>query len=129
LGDDGNPDFHRLCRRMLHGDASIPVTHMAFDVLALDGEPTTRLPYVERHALLEELVLDGPPALLEVIASFDDGPALWDVVVARGMEGVVAKREREPYRPATRLWVKTKNRGTARFQEELAGVRRNSPTS
>jgi bifunctional non-homologous end joining protein LigD len=58
-GDDGLPDFHRLCRRMLHGDRSIPVTYMAFDVLALDGEPTVRLPYVERHALLEELVLDG----------------------------------------------------------------------
>src|SRR5690349_18534518 len=64
-GDDRNPDFHRLCRRMLHGDRSIPVTYMAFDVLALDGDRTTRLPYVERHALLEELVLDGPPTLLE----------------------------------------------------------------
>src|SRR4051794_12480380 len=40
--EDGTPDCHRLCRRMLHGDSSIPVTHMAFDVLALDGEPTTR---------------------------------------------------------------------------------------
>lgn len=59
----------------------------AFDVLALDGEPTLRLPYVERHALLEEIVVEGPPALLEIVASFDDGPALWDAVVARGLEG------------------------------------------
>jgi hypothetical protein len=118
--EDGNPDFHRLCRRMLHGDPSVAVTYMAFDVLALDGEPTVRLPYVERHALLEKLVLGVPPSLLEVIGSFEDGPVLWDVVVARGMEGVVAKREREPYRPGARLWVKTKNRATARFQEELA---------
>jgi ATP-dependent DNA ligase len=41
---------------MLHRDPSIPPTCMAFDVLALDGEPTVRLPYVERVALLEELV-------------------------------------------------------------------------
>jgi ATP-dependent DNA ligase len=47
---------------MLHGDRSIAVTYMAFDVLALDGEPTIRLPYAERHALLEELVVDAPSA-------------------------------------------------------------------
>ena len=85
-GDDGTLDFHRLGRRMLHGDTSIPVTYMAFDVLALDGEPTLWLPYVERHALLEEIVVEGPPALLEVVASFEDGPALWDAIVARGLE-------------------------------------------
>jgi ATP-dependent DNA ligase len=75
--------------------------------------------------LLEEIVLDNaPPVLLKVIGSFDDGPALWDVIVARGMEGVVAKREREPHPPGARLWVKTKNRATERFQEELAGATR-----
>jgi bifunctional non-homologous end joining protein LigD len=98
------------------------VTYIAFDVLALDGEPTLRLPYSERHALLEEIVLDEPPALVEVIGSFEDGSALWDVIVDRGMEGVVAKREREGYRPGARLWVKTKNHATARYAEELAGV-------
>jgi ATP-dependent DNA ligase len=56
MGRRHNPDFHRLGRRTLHGDRSIPVTFMAFDVLALDGEPTLRLPYTERHALLEESV-------------------------------------------------------------------------
>jgi ATP-dependent DNA ligase len=34
------------------------------------------------------------------------------------MEGVVAKRERDPYRPDERLWVKTKHRNTARFADE-----------
>jgi bifunctional non-homologous end joining protein LigD len=89
---------------------------------AIDGEPTLRLPYAERHALLEEVTIDGPPSVVEVVGSFEDGPALWDAIVARGLEGVVAKREREPYRPGVRLWVKTKNRGTARFQEESAGA-------
>jgi bifunctional non-homologous end joining protein LigD len=128
-GEDNNPDFHRLGRRMLHGDRSIPVTFMAFDVLALDGEPTLRLPYAERHVLLEEIVLDAPPALVEVIASFEDGAALWEVIVERGMEGVVAKREREPHRPGMRSWVKTKNRATARFQEELRAAQARRRTS
>jgi bifunctional non-homologous end joining protein LigD len=43
--DDGLPDFHRLGQRTLNRDTSIPVSYMAFDVLALDGEPTLRLPY------------------------------------------------------------------------------------
>jgi ATP-dependent DNA ligase len=44
--------------------------------------------------------------------------------VQRGLEGVVAKRERDPYRPGERVWVKTKNRATARFAEERDGVGR-----
>jgi hypothetical protein len=39
---------------------------MAFDVLALDGERTLRLSYSERHALLEEVTIDGPPSVVEV---------------------------------------------------------------
>jgi ATP-dependent DNA ligase len=31
----------------------MPVTFAAFDVLYLDGETVTRLPYLERRALLE----------------------------------------------------------------------------
>jgi ATP-dependent DNA ligase len=61
---------------------------------------------------------------IEVVGSFDDGQALWDVIVDRAMEGVVTKRAREPYRPGARLWVKTKDRTAARFQEELVGAQR-----
>jgi hypothetical protein len=38
----------------------------------------------------------------------------------------VAKRERDPYRPGDRGWVKAKNRATARFAEERDGVGRRS---
>jgi bifunctional non-homologous end joining protein LigD len=48
LNAEGYPDFHRLSRRMLHGDTSIDVSYVAFDVLAVDGAPTTALPYRER---------------------------------------------------------------------------------
>jgi len=60
LDSNGHPDFHRLGRRMLHGDTSIPVTLMVFDVLAVEGMATTALPYSERRALLELLEVDGP---------------------------------------------------------------------
>ena len=71
LDSNGHPDFHRLGRRMLHGDTSIPVTLMVFDVLAVEGMATTALPYSERRALLELLEVDGPHARL--VAVFEDG--------------------------------------------------------
>ena len=48
--------------------------------------------------------------------------ALFDAMCERGLEGIIAKRLRDPYRPATRRWVKTTYRATPRFAEELAGA-------
>ena len=61
---------------------------------------------------------------MRLVATFEDGEALYRVVFERGLEGVVAKRERDPYRPGERGWIKTKNRATARFAEERDGVGR-----
>ena len=93
---------------------------MVFDVLAFDGEPTTSEPYRERRLLLEALKLD---AQASAIPTFTDGEALFEAMCERGLEGVVAKRERDRYRPGERLWVKTKNRAAPRFAEELTWVR------
>jgi len=57
---------------------------------------------------------------VKLVATFEDGLALFNAVCTRGLEGVVAKRLRNAYRPGDRLWVKTKNRATARFAEERA---------
>jgi bifunctional non-homologous end joining protein LigD len=126
LDADGLPDFHGLGRRMLHREEGVAVMFFVFDVLAVEGLSTTMLPYVDRRALLEELGVEGPTAKL--VATFEDGEALFRAVCERGLEGVVAKRERDRYRPGERLWVKTKDRATVRFAEELAraasGVRR-----
>jgi bifunctional non-homologous end joining protein LigD len=117
-GADGQPDLEVLGRPMLHGDLSIPVTYMVFDVLACEGLPTTALPYVERRALLEELELEKPG--VQLVPTYDDGLALFRAVCERGLEGVVAKRQRDAYRPWERLWV-TKNRATEEFAAEPAG--------
>jgi bifunctional non-homologous end joining protein LigD len=118
LDAGGNPDFQRLCKRMLHRHPGIAVTYMVFDVLAFDGEPTTSEPYRERRRLLEALKLGAPHAGL--LPTFTNGERLFAAVVEHGLEGVVAKREHDGYRPGERLWVKTKNRATARFAEEIA---------
>ena len=122
LTEDGRPDFHRLSSRMLHGRTGIVLTLFVFDVLAVEGLSTTMQPYTERRALLEELDLENDRVRL--VATFEDGEALFAAVCERGLEGVVAKRDRDPYRPGDRVWVKSKNRATARFAEEREGVGR-----
>ena len=122
LDDTGRPDFHRLSSRMLHGRTGIALTLFVFDVLAVEGLATTMLPYAERRALLEELELENQR--VKLVATFEDGEALFAAVCERGLEGVVAKRLRDPYRPGERQWVKTKNRATARF---CRGTRRHRP--
>ena len=122
LDDNGRPDFHRPSSRMLHGRPAIAVTLFVFDVLAVEGLATTMQPYSERRELLEELELES--GQVRLVATFEDGEALFAAVCERGLEGVVAKRERDPYRPGERQWVKTKNRATARFAEERARGRR-----
>jgi bifunctional non-homologous end joining protein LigD len=120
LNTEGVPDFHRLGSRLLHGRRGIDVTYFVFDVLAVEGLAVTAQPYRERRELLEALEVEGKQVRL--VATFEDGEALFSVVCERGLEGVVAKRERDPYRPGSRAWIKSKNRATTRYAEELAGV-------
>jgi bifunctional non-homologous end joining protein LigD len=116
--ESGHPDFHRLSSRMLHGDMSIPVTLMVFDVLAVEGLSVMGQPYSKRRELLETLNVES--AGVQLVATFEDGEALFQVICDHGLEGVVAKRLRDPYRSGERLWQKTKNRATPRFAEERA---------
>jgi bifunctional non-homologous end joining protein LigD len=64
-----------------------------FDVPWFDGRDVTRLPLVERRALLAELPLKAPLARVEELA--DDKP--WDRASAEGWEGVIAKRRDSIY--------------------------------
>ena len=83
-----------------------PVAAMLFDLLYLDGHPTTGLPYRERRDLLSGLGLAGPhwqtPA-----HHVGDGAALLAAARAQGLPGVVAKRLDSPYEPGrtSRHWI------------------------
>jgi ATP-dependent DNA ligase len=119
---DGRPHFPLVCDRILHRDSSIPLTYVIFDLLAFDGEATTHLPYRERRQLLENVKLGS--GLWFVAETFDDGRALFAAVCEQAMEGVVAKRRSQRYRPGERAWIKTKNKSYWRYPEELESLRR-----
>jgi bifunctional non-homologous end joining protein LigD len=86
----------------------IPATVMAFDVLRVGGEDLRSRPYAERRAILQSLdLVDGwavPPASA-------DGEAMLATSLEFGLEGVLAKRERSPYRSGRRSrdWIKVRH--------------------
>jgi ATP-dependent DNA ligase len=50
--------------------------------------------------------------------AFNDGPALFEAIWERELEGIVAKRSDGAYRPGERGWLKIKNRNYWRYELE-----------
>ena len=122
----GRSDFGLLQQRMkLTGEAvkrvakTYPVVYLVFDLLYLDGRDVTKLPYVERRALLEGLDLNGPS--WQTPPYFPgEGDAVRAASIERGFEGIMAKRLDAVYHPGKRVdhWRKVKN---IRRQEMVIG--------
>jgi len=93
-----------------------PAAYIVFDLLARNGKDLRGRPYWKRRRKLEKLLGGGLPDGLVLT------PATTDPAVARtwmlahtgtGLEGVVAKRLDQPYRPGRRGWQKLRTRITA----------------
>ena len=115
--EHGAPSFERLQQRMnLSAESEIrrtaravPITYMIFDLLFLDGDLTSALPYRKRRELLEQLGLTG--ASWQTPANHSGGGReLLAVTAEHHLEGVVAKRLDSPYLPGARSrnWLKIK---------------------
>ncbi|MGE0872208.1 MAG: DNA ligase D, partial [Kofleriaceae bacterium] len=123
LDGEGKPDFHRLgARAQLHRTSEIqraamasPVTYMVFDLLGAGGLDLRGLPLLVRKSLLQRLLPTvGPLRYAEHIPT--RGEALLDQVVARGLEGIVAKKADAPYRSKrSNDWLKLKRDPEADF--------------
>jgi ATP-dependent DNA ligase len=74
--------------------------------------------------VLEQLDLRGDA--WHTPAVYEDGEALDRLVCDRGLEGVVAKRCGQAYRPGEPSWVKVKNRGYWRWPLEREAAMRPS---
>jgi bifunctional non-homologous end joining protein LigD len=122
LNEHGLPDFRMLQDRMhlrsaqtaRRLSASNPATYMIFDLLRLDGEDLTGLPWSERRARLEGLGLDSA---WQVPGVYDDGPMLYEATLAQGLEGIVSKRRSSKYFVDRRTdsWLKLAHRLNASF--------------
>ena len=87
--------------------------YVVFDILMKDGKILTDLPLIERKKILEETVKDSK--FIERNYFSYDGKSLWNVMLARNFEGVMAKKEDGKYYPGERkkVWLKIKNLNTA----------------
>ena len=121
VGDEGL-DFEALLLRIHPAESRVkllasqtPASFVAWDLLALDGEDLRDTSLAERRSRLERaLGRAAPPVHLS--------PCTQDRALAEdwfrrfegaGLDGVMAKRLDEPYRPGERTMIKIKHKRTA----------------
>ncbi|AGZ43975.1 non-homologous end-joining DNA ligase [Actinoplanes friuliensis] len=114
LDSAGVASFERLQQRMhLSAPApalvtAVPVVYEVFDLLFLDGEATTALPYLQRRELLAGLDLAGDAVRVPAHFVNADPAAVLTAARSQGLEGIVAKRLGSTYQSGRRSrdWIK-----------------------
>lgn len=94
----------------------IPLRLMAFDVLYVDGQSYIAKSLTERRAKLAKLLAQKvkSPTIVMAPETITSDPAvvesLFDTYVTDGLEGIMAKKLADPYKPGAReySWVKLK---------------------
>ena len=114
---DSRPDFSLIQRRSLMSDRfkieldskHNPATFSAFDVLYYDCQETMLLPLMERKALLDKSIMDGPRMAISRYVE-GQGTSLFNFAAERGLEGIVAKVKDSIYIQDkwTTDWIKMK---------------------
>jgi bifunctional non-homologous end joining protein LigD len=104
-GDDGIPRFSLVQNH--EGEA----VFVAFDILSLNGKDLRYLPLSERKSVLSSLEHGRG---LQIAPYTSDGRRLWGLVQGKGLEGIIAKKERSRYIDGRSAdWVKIKIERTA----------------
>jgi len=91
---------------LLRGSDSL--CYVAFDALWLDGQDLRELPLQQRKWRLRAILPKRSPIVCEPVSLDGKGRKLFATVQVHDLEGIVAKRKRDPYGPRTRWW-KIKN--------------------
>ena len=81
---------------------------MTFDIPWLNGADLRPLPLSERRRLLQTILSAGSPTISEPLSVIGRGSQLFELICAHDLEGIVAKRLRDPYDSRVR-WLKIKN--------------------
>jgi len=90
-----------------------PLQLFAFDILYIDGEDITSLPYIRRRERLENAVEKGEKIFVTENIITNDPKEIqnyFEECITEGLEGVVAKRLDAPYQAGVRNfnWIKLK---------------------
>ena len=107
MDKDGVSDFSALIKAV--HKKSEAIAFVAFDLLHMDGIDLRKEPLIRRRDLLRELIPDDGSIQFSdhFVAS---GKEIFEAVKKLGLEGIVSKRAKAPYRSGpSRNWLKTKN--------------------
>jgi len=109
---EGNPDFDALQK---YNGATTPINYCVFDLLWLDCHDLRSMPLTQRKELLKSLVAND--ATFQYSESFEDGRELYQQMLDRNLEGVVAKLKSSTYNEGERgsNWLKTPTRKRQEF--------------
>lgn len=117
----GRLDFSALQQRLGAGPKTLPglvretpANYVAFDLLAVAGHDARELALYQRRTLLEELASTWqPPLSLSPTTTDPDVAARWfEELPHTGIEGLLIKRNDQPYAGGVRNWLKLKHRET-----------------
>lgn len=102
--EKGKPSFALMQQRKRIRQSP---TYVAFDILELEGRDLRQQPLSQRKRLLAGIIEEGTN--LQTMPSTENGEELWNVVTARGIEGVMAKKKESAYVTGrSRTWLKIK---------------------
>ena len=114
---EGKPDFQSLLERgqvvskleIQRQASKVPVVYIVFDILEKDGKQLTKLPLMERKAILKESLKEGAFVLLCDFIE-EKGESYFKLALEKGLEGIVAKRKDSEYEEGLRTgsWLKIK---------------------
>ena len=104
LDDAGRPRFKELLFR--RGQP----TYVAFDLLIANGTDLRPWPLAQRKAELARIGEGAKGWIALTNGVIGEGRALYRAVVDADLEGIVAKRLTDPYRPTLTRWHKVLNR-------------------
>ena len=114
---EGKPDFQSLLERgktisegeIQRQENRLPAVYIVFDILEKDGKPLTKLPLMERKTILKDSLKEGSNVLLCDFIE-EKGETYFQLVLEKGLEGVVAKKKDSQYEEGWRTgsWLKIK---------------------
>src|SRR2546425_12884198 len=126
---EGRPSFEKLQLRerpggKIHLDylvKTLPATYVAFDVLYIGTENVMGQTQMERKALLREILEEDDRIVLSDYIEAR-GVDYYNAVIARGLEGIIAKRKDARYAPGKRSKDWTKIKKKTRLDWVIAGI-------
>ena len=118
LNNEGIPDFQQHQRRMnVESQRDVeflskhtPATYFVFDIIYINGKSVEELEFVDRRKILDAVIAKSSKRVCISEYVEENGKALFESVVERRLEGIVAKYKRSKYRQGVRSsgWLKIK---------------------